>query len=68
MGFSKARENSLHHQENGEGPPILVHPAAFRETAYRRGRRQATTLARAAREGHARAKADRKSTRLNSSH
>src|SRR5215467_6358566 len=58
MGFSKARENSLHHQENGEGPPILVHPAAFRETAYRRGRRQATTLARAAREGHARARAD----------
>jgi hypothetical protein len=58
MGFSKARENSLHHQENGEGPPILVHPAAFRETAYRRGRRQAATLARAVRAGHARAKAD----------
>jgi plastocyanin len=58
MGFSKARENSLHHQENGEGPPILVHPPAFRETAYRRGRRQAATLARAVRAGHAWAKAD----------
>ena len=58
MGFSKARENSLHHQENGEGPPILGHPVAFRETAYRRGRRQAATLARAVRARHARAKAD----------
>ena len=54
MGFSKGRETSLH-QENGEGPPILGHPVAFRETVYRRGRRQAATLARAVRAGHARA-------------
>ena len=59
MGFSKARDSNLDDEEKGEGlPVILTHPAAFRETAYRRGRRQATTLAHAVRAGHARAKAD----------
>jgi Protein of unknown function (DUF3047) len=43
MGFSKARQNNLHHEEKGEDRPIaLIHPAAFRETAYRRRRRQAS--------------------------
>ena len=43
----------------GEDRPIvLVHPAAFRERAYRRWRRQASTLARAVRAGRARAKSD----------
>jgi Protein of unknown function (DUF3047) len=41
----------------GEDRPIvLIHPAAFRETVYRRWRRQASTLARAVRAGRARAK------------
>ena len=55
MGFIKARENSLHHKENGEGP---VHPAAFREAAYRRWPRRVSTLARAVRTRRARAKPD----------
>ena len=59
MGFLKARESNLSYEEKGEDLPILlIHPAAFRETAYRRGRRQASTLARAARAGRARAKSD----------
>jgi len=59
MGFIKARENSLHQKENGEGPRVLPgHPAAFRETAYRRWRRQATTLARAVRARRVRAMPD----------
>src|SRR5215470_3500232 len=59
MGFIKARENSLHHEENGESPRVLpVHPAAFREAAYRRWPRQASTLARAVRTRRARAKPD----------
>jgi hypothetical protein len=57
MGFSKARESNLHHEEKGEDRPIvLIDPAAFRETAYRRWRRQASTLARAVHAGRARAK------------
>ena len=36
MGFSKARESHIHHEEKGEDQPVvLIHPAAFRETAYR---------------------------------
>jgi hypothetical protein len=59
MGFIGARDSKPYHEDTGEGlPVILTHPAAFRETAYRRGRQQATTLARAVRTGHARAKAD----------
>jgi hypothetical protein len=57
MEFLKARENGLQHGENGEGPRVLpVHPGAFREAAYRRWRRQASTLARAVRAGRAGAK------------
>lgn len=57
MGFSKARESNLHHEDKGEDRPIvLIHPAAFRETVYRRWRRQASTLTRAVRAGRARAK------------
>ncbi|HET7245147.1 MAG TPA: DUF3047 domain-containing protein [Streptosporangiaceae bacterium] len=59
MGFIQARDSNIYHEEEGEGRPIiLTHPAAFRETAYRRWRRQATTLVRASRAGRARAKAD----------
>jgi len=59
MGFGKARESISCHEEKGEGLPNLpIHPAAFRETAYRRWRRQASTLARAMRAGRARAKSD----------
>jgi plastocyanin len=59
MGFIKARDSHLYHGDKGEGPPIvLTHPAAFRETAHRRVRRQAATLVRAARAGRARAKSD----------
>src|SRR5215472_9440622 len=58
MGFSKAQESNLHHEGKGEDRPIvLIHPA-FRETAYRRWRRQASTLAGAVRAGRARAKSD----------
>ncbi len=47
MGFIKARDSDVYHEEEGEGRPIiLTHPAAFRETAYRRWRRQASTLVR----------------------
>jgi hypothetical protein len=54
MGFSKARESNLHHEEQGEDRSIvLIYPAAFREMAYRRWRRQASTLARAVRAGRA---------------
>jgi hypothetical protein len=57
MGFIQARDNNIYHEKGGEDRPIiLTHPAAFRETAYRRSRRQAATLVRAAREGRARAK------------
>ena len=59
MGFIKARQSDLYHAEKGEGLPIpLIHPAAFRERAYRRWRRQVSTLARAVRAGRSRAKAD----------
>jgi len=59
MGFIKAGDSNLYHEEKGEGPPIVLsHPAAFRETAYRRVCRQAITLVRAARAGRARAKSD----------
>src|SRR5215470_3766048 len=59
MGFIKARASNLHDEEKGQGLPILpTYPAAFRETAYRRGRRQAWTLARAVRAGRARAMSD----------
>jgi len=57
MEFIQARDSSIYHEEGGEDRPItLTHPAAFRETAYRRSRRQATTLVRASRAGRARAK------------
>ena len=37
MGSGKARESNLHHEEKGEDRPIvLIHPAAFRETALAR--------------------------------
>ena len=59
MGFIQAGDSNISREDEGEVRPIiLTHPAAFRETAYRRWRRQATTLARAVRAGHARAKAD----------
>ena len=59
MRFIQARDGNLYDEEKREGRPILLtHPAAFRETACRRWRRQAATLARAVRAGHARAKAD----------
>src|SRR5215472_11691197 len=59
MGFIKARDSNLYDEEMGEGLPILVtHPATFRETAHRRWRRQASTLARAVRAGRVRAKPD----------
>src|SRR5215831_15377737 len=59
MGFLKAWESNLHDEEKGEvRPSFPIHPAAFQETAYRRWPRQASTLARAARAGRARAKAD----------
>jgi WS/DGAT C-terminal domain len=55
MGFSKARESNLSYEEKGEGLPIpLTHRAVFRERAYRRWRRQTSTLARAVRAGRAR--------------
>jgi hypothetical protein len=55
MGFIKARESNLSHEEKSGGLPIpLIHPAAFREASYRRWRRQAWTLARAVRAGCAR--------------
>jgi hypothetical protein len=58
-GFSKARDSNLYNEEKGEGLPILLtHPAAFRETAHRRWRRQASTLARAVHAGRVRAKPD----------
>jgi hypothetical protein len=42
MEFLKARESNLSHEEKVDGPPVLlIHAAAFRETAYRRWRRQA---------------------------
>jgi hypothetical protein len=59
MGLSKARDSNLLDGEKGDSLPILLaYPAAFRETAYRRWRRQATTLAGAVRAGRARAKTD----------
>ena len=59
MGFIQARDTNICHEEEGEDRPvILTHPAAFRETAYRRWRRQPTTLAGAVRAGRARAKTD----------
>jgi hypothetical protein len=59
MGLSKARDSNLLDGEKGDGLPILLaYPAAFRETAYRRWRRQPTTLAGAVRAGRARAKMD----------
>jgi len=59
MGFIQAPDSNSYREEEGEGRPIiLTHPPAFRETAYRRWRRQATTLVRVARAGRARAKAD----------
>ena len=46
MGFIQARDNNIYHEKGGEDRPIiLTHPAAFRETAYRRSRRRAATLA-----------------------
>jgi hypothetical protein len=37
MRSSKARESNLHNEEKGEDRPVvLIHPAAFRETACRR--------------------------------
>ena len=52
MGFIQARDSNIYHEEEGEGRPIvLTHLAALRETAYRRWRRQATTLVRASRAG-----------------
>jgi len=48
MRFSKARDSNLCDEEKGKArPSLLTHPAAFRETAHRRWRRQASTLARA---------------------
>src|SRR5215510_8823998 len=59
MGFIQAPDSNSYREEEGEGRPIiLTHPPAFRETAYRRWRRQVTTLVRVARAGRARAKAD----------
>jgi hypothetical protein len=59
MGFINARDSNLYHAEKGEGLPVLpTRPAAFRETAHRRWRRQASTVARAVPAGRARAKAD----------
>ena len=57
MGFSRAGKSNFYH-EGGGRQIVLLHPAAFRETAYRRWRRQASTLARAVRAGRARAKPD----------
>jgi len=59
MGFIKARESNRHRKEKGDDLLIVsIHPAAFRETAYRRWPRQASTLARAVRAGRARARSD----------
>ncbi len=59
MGFNKSPESNLSYEQKREGlPTLLTHPAAFRETAYRRGRRRASTLVRAVRAGRARAKTD----------
>src|SRR5262249_24360485 len=59
MGFGTPRASNRHSEKNGEGQPvILAHPAAFWETAHRRRRRQASTLARAVRPGRVRAKPD----------
>jgi hypothetical protein len=67
MGFTKARDSNLHDEEKGEGLPILpIHPAAFRETAHRRWRRQASTLARAVHAGRVRASRIRGVTLLRS--
>ena len=50
MGFIQAGDSNISREDEGEVRPIiLTHPAAFRETAYRRWRRQATTLVRVAR-------------------
>ena len=59
MGLSKARDSNLLDGEKGDSLPILLaYPAAFRETAYCRWRRQATTLVRAVRAGRARTRTD----------
>jgi hypothetical protein len=59
MGFIKARESDPRDEETGEGRPMpLIHPAAFRDTAGRRWRRQASTMARAVRAGRGRARPD----------